>query len=442
METVSRWERKLSIKCSDVVFATEEMVSMLCQAIKQSHSGAVAHDCTLALDFQCRHSGLGDDSFSKILAEAFPAIMRKSGRVVLANLDARGNKLTDVVLSEFVEIVNLHKSARYRYKVSSPIGGTINLSDNSIVNPQTLITTCLGLSQVSVLDLSRNTIPTTIVTICQKYMHSMQKLDLGHQKVAISAAEMTSALREKMGLGKSPDGQKSATTPGQSLLSLLQKGTGGSPVPPSGRGMSLSDLETQLLTRAAVVDDVGGATATAVGTTTVHAALRVFSPFEGAVPLCGLELQVDDGGYRVVRVTEKPGQNNSVREGDLITHIGGESLGDRGTIRTVFGRNLREGVSVTIVRGGSLPAKPSGPVWRELNFGLMLAGAGLEWRPSSFPQTAQQAKLVCEAGNVEGELDLAEAPILQLKGDVAQVDKVMRQFCVVIVKSALANRRA
>jgi hypothetical protein len=58
----------------------------------------------------------------------------------------------------------------------------------------------------------------------------------------------------------------------------------------------------------------------------VRVPLRVFTPFSGATPLCGLELRIDSLGYRVVRVTEKPGQDGNIREGDIITAIDNETL--------------------------------------------------------------------------------------------------------------------
>jgi hypothetical protein len=183
--------------------------------------------------------------------------------------------------------------------------------------------------------------------------------------------------------------------------------------------------------------------------------LKVFTPFSGAAPLCGLELRVDPLGYRVVRVTEKPGQDGTIREGDLITAIDGEPLADLSceALRATFARRLRDGVQLVIQRPNELsPAdfnpEPQTSVERKLDFGLMLLGAGIDWRSlvSKFSVAVQQAQIVCESVGVEGKLETAPSspdgsPVLYLKGPSGLVDKAMRQFCVVIVKGALLQQQ-
>jgi len=202
--------------------------------------------------------------------------------------------------------------------------------------------------------------------------------------------------------------------------------------------------------------------------TIVRVPLRVFTPFTGATPLCGLELRIDPMGYRVVRVTEKPGQDGNIREGDIITAIDGDvligshvglsatnDLDREKTIRTNFGRKVRDGVMVTIQRpssvsGSDLHPDPSTVVERKLDFGLMLLGAGIDWKNlvGKLPMAVQQAKVVCQSFGIEGKLesipnvdDPNATPFLTLKGPAGLVDKAMRQFCVVIVKGALLQQQ-
>lgn len=195
---------------------------------------------------------------------------------------------------------------------------------------------------------------------------------------------------------------------------------------------------------------------------TVRVPLRVFVPFAGATPLCGLELRVDPLGYRVVRVTEKPGQDNNVREGDVITAIDGEPLvalpgvGEserEKAIRGTFGRRLKDGVQLIIQRPQEVTPADLNPdnnviVERRLDFGLMLLGAGIDWRglAAKFPLAVQQANVVCQSLGIEGKLEPGSAgtdasPLLMLRGPAGLVDKAMRQFCVVIVKGALVQQQ-
>jgi hypothetical protein len=195
----------------------------------------------------------------------------------------------------------------------------------------------------------------------------------------------------------------------------------------------------------------------------IRVPLRVFIPFNGATPLCGLELKIDNLGYRVIRVTEKPGQDGNIREGDIITAIDGEALtspsvstDDREKhIRLNFGKKLKDGVIVTIqrpsfVNNADLHPDPNTVVERRLDFGLMLLGAGIDWKSlvGKLPMAVQQAKVVCQSFGIEGKLesipsvdDPNSSPLLTLKGPAGLVDKAMRQFCVVIVKGALLQQQ-
>jgi hypothetical protein len=200
------------------------------------------------------------------------------------------------------------------------------------------------------------------------------------------------------------------------------------------------------------------------GPTLLKVPMKVFTPFAGATPLCGLELRIDPLGYRVVRVTEKPGQGGNIKEGDIITAIDGDSLAGAGNlqldgaasgIRATFGKKLRDGVIVDIQRPKTITSADLHPdantvVERKLDFGLMLLGAGIDWRSlvNKLPMAVQQAKVVCQSFGVDGQLDPVTntsdpnaTPVLTLKGPVGSVDKAMRQFCVVIVKGALLQQQ-
>ena len=237
-------------------------------------------------------------------------------------------------------------------------------------------------------------------------------------------------------------------------------------VTPVPAGRSLSDLEAALKSNATSITSPTLKPADRTPPklyTAVRVPLRVFTPFAGATPLCGLELRVDPLGYRVVRVTEKPGQDGNLREGDVITAIDGEplvafpgasELEREKSIRAIFGKRLRDGAMLIVQRpmtvaSGDLNPDNAVSVERRLDFGLMLLGAGIDWRNlvSKFPMAVQQAKVVCQSLGIEGKLEAAAptqssdaSPVLTLRGPAGQVDRAMRQFCVVIVKGALVQQ--
>jgi hypothetical protein len=236
----------------------------------------------------------------------------------------------------------------------------------------------------------------------------------------------------------------------------------GSGMPAVGR--SLSDLEASLKQQLSSTGVKSPQLAPKSSQTysAVRVPLKVFTPFPGATPLCGLELRIDQLGYRVVRVTEKPGQDGNIREGDVITAIDGEPLvalpgiseadRERG-LRSTFGKRLRDGVQLIIQRPievttGDLNTDPNTSVERRLDFGLMLHGAGIDWRSliSKLGVAQQQATSICQTLGIEGKLEAlgqgAEtSPALVLRGPAGLVDKAMRQFCVVIVKAALLQQQ-
>ena len=258
------------------------------------------------------------------------------------------------------------------------------------------------------------------------------------------------------------------------VMSLFSAAAAGNSPGPNfgGKGMSVSDIEANLMRndKGVVVSSPRSRPAESPPPlweppySNLKAPLKVFTPFAGATPLCGLELRIDPLGYRVVRVTEKPGQEGNIKEGDIITAIDGESLAggtasssENGAtaIRSTFGKKLRDGVIVDIQRPRKVTSADLHPdtnavVERKLDFGLMLMGAGIDWRTlvSKFPMAVQQAKVVCQSFGVEGQLepvtnmnDPNATPVLTLKGSVGMVDKAMRQFCVVIVKGALLQQQ-
>jgi hypothetical protein len=172
-----------------------------------------------------------------------------------------------------------------------------------------------------------------------------------------------------------------------------------------------------------------------------------------------LELRVDQLGYRVVRVTEKPGQDNNIREGDVITAIDGEPLvalpglaeAEREKIiRNTFGKRIRDGVQLIIQRPIQVSASDVNPdsnviVSRRLDFGLVLLGAGIDWKNlvSKLSMAVMQAHVVCQSLGIEGQLDAdsPDGPVLILKGPCGLVDKAMRQYCVVIMKAILMQKQ-
>ena len=606
---LSKWQYKLVVSFSEVVLASD-MIVTLCQAIKQSIK-RVDHDCQLHVEIECRNSELSDDSFRRILAETSPNVMRKSGRVCFGKLELFGNKIGSESIREFLQIVNLNKDAKYRYKFSHAFNGLIDLSNNELTNideienflsavgsppsgslPVVLLLgnnffgatfstavedwktkhhlkvvddsesgdedlepregvcgrkRCVGncwFHLVNVLDQNEPTEiePTDPVEAISGFITPAKEDSLGGGSTPPTIEDMTKALLA--GLKITPGQPSKVTTPdgashvfsnknkdpertgnvveqlmraaanstpstggiveqakdqmksediSKSLLNLLQatsrakeqptpptgmtpnvmslfnSAAGNSPGPAfGGRGVSLSDVEASLMKS----DRVGSPPSRPTQSppivdsapTLLKIPLKVFTPFVGAAPLCGLELRIDPLGYRVVRVTEKPGQGGNIKEGDIITAIDGESLAGTGSnqlegvavaIRSKFGKQLRDGVIVDIQRPKMITSADLHPdantlVERKLDFGLMLLGAGIDWRSlvNKFPMAVQQAKVVCQSFGVDGQLDPVTStgdphatPILTLKGPVGSVDKAMRQFCVVIVKGALLQQQ-
>lgn len=603
MSPLSKWEYKLSIAFPSVVLSPD-MIVTLCTAVRQSVK-QVGHDCILFVDMDCTNSNLSDDSFSKLISEAAPAAMRKSGRVGVSKLALSGNRLTDSVISEIKDLAKLNANARYKYRTPTPVasGSIVDLSwnhikeiasveylvgdrfvkipeqsadafervwidvENNFLDPVALQVKISALvadekrkiTLCSKDDVEAEPSPAATVPKCSKTgcvakcrIHFVKealvnqrdqiesiteetesltaandgfvtppsgaedKVDV--QSVAVeeefgvdispSIEEMTKALlaglkiSPKTAEAKKPDAPSagSAEDISRSLLNLLHASAAtktkevstpppssampqnvinlfaasksmpaGQPAPaPASRGMSLADLEATLKTGTVTASGVMSQTLKPVEKvppklyTTVRVPLKVFTPFASATPLCGLELRVDQLGYRVVRVTEKPGQDGHIREGDVITAIDGEPLvalpgvaeGEREkVIRATFGKRLRDGVQLIIQRPTQVSWSDLNPdnatmVERKLDFGLMLLGAGIDWKnlAAKLPMAVMQAKLVCQSMGIEGKLEHTDgttdtSPVLTLKGPAGLVDKAMRQFCVVIVKGALLQQQ-
>ena len=516
---IGKWEQRLTVAFPQVVLS-EEMVTTLCLGIKQSVK-QVSHDSILLIELDCTNGLLSDESFIKIVSEAAPMAMRKSGRIGISKLLARGNFLTEKSLDELVGIAKLHKDAKYKYKVKEVIGGgeaTVDLSLNnlSLISNLDAFLSCPSLKSLTFfLNISNNKYNLSALAgllknnACKIKVSPESLLEQKNQdeeeedeeqveskELAASSApssasspsveEMTKALLAGLKISKPSRGSEdisrsllnllhaSAKQKEEAVLSVSGSSNGlinknvqnlfdassktastslsNKPLD-AGVGMSLTELEASLKQQPkppSLVDRPF---------TTVRAPLKVFTPFPGAAPLCGLELRIDALGYRVVRVTEKPGQDGNIREGDVITAIDGEPLvalpgiipqTDREkAIRNAFGKRLKDGVQLIIQRPNELASADLNPhndtpIERKLDFGLMLLGAGIDWRSlvSKFPIAAQQAGVVCQAFGIEGKLETADSsPILHLKGPAGLVDKAMRQFCVVIVKGALLQQQ-
>ena len=379
IETVSRWGRNLSVSFPDIVL-TPEMVQTLCQAIKQSVHQSVGHDCTLDVSIDCVNANLGDDLLSAILAEAMPLVMRKAGRVSLSKFNVAGNPLTQRTVDELKQVIQLHREAKYRYKV--PVSVSVDLES-------ILATSLQEMSQAILSGLkSKSVLPADVTT-------------------SISKPLLSSAMSDKTDV----------TSISKSLLSMLQKNKPPSVLKNSDKMMSLAELEARIVTppKSPV--------------TTLRVNLHVFSL--GATHLCGLELQLEPDGYRVVRVTEKPGQGGRVKEGDLITHVAGHAL-EPSSMRQVFGTSLADGVQVTIKRGEYEKVKDENKtVVRELDYELTTAGAGVTVTGAA---AAQQAQLVCQTFGLEGGIEQKK---FRIQGPLAKVDQAMRQFCVLLVKAGV-----
>ena len=620
---LSKWQYKLVVSFSEVVLAPD-MVGTLCQAIKQSIK-RVDHDCQLHVEIECRNSELPDESFRRILAETTPNVMRKAGRICVDKLDVCGNKIGSETVREFLQIANLNKDAKYRYKFPNAFTGLIDLSMNQLNKIDELdtfiqaigspssgsslpVVLCLAGnflgSPLPLLEEWRSKYHLTVVgddessgeedsegsdrgcsrkrcgkncwfhlteasVLNQKDPNEAEVVAVETDPVEALSGYITPAREESTaGSGALPPTPPSIEdmtkallaglkiTPGQpskvvtpdgtahtfpnrnkdpertgnvveklmqaaaaasaatsstsrivdhakdqmksediskSLLNLLHATSKAkeqaTPPPPTGmtpnvmslfssaaagsspgpalvgnKGISLSDIEANLMRNDRVSSPEAPALWEQPAFTNLKAPLKVFTPFAGAMPLCGLELRIDPLGYRVVRVTEKPGQEGNIKEGDIITAIDGESLAGGASsntesgataIRSTFGKKLRDGVIVDIQRPRKVTSADLHPdintvVERKLDFGLMLMGAGIDWRTlaSKFPMAVQQAKVVCQSFGVDGQLepvtnmnDPNATPVLTLKGPVGSVDKAMRQFCVVIVKGALLQQQ-
>ena len=549
-----KWEYLLSVAFPDVVLSSD-MVVTLCVAIKQSVK-QVTHDATLVVELDCTNGALPDDSFRRILAEAAPNAIRKSGRVAFGKLLACGNLLTEKSLDELASIAKLNKDAKYKYKRKEVLflsGCSVDLSWNQLSSEAALhsffekvilipnvkgkpvsVNVCNNRYNPTKLRLAmmkeedKNSEGTRLRLLSDSFTSQQPQLeDAGFvtppsephaaasssksssddADVSYSVEEMTKALLAGLKISPPPTAAavSSTTTPiktnnsediSRSLLNLLHaKQKDAAPFssslsknvqnlfdssskssssaaaalvktpPPNVIGMSLTDLEASLLKQPATSSASVSSPPVAEKRpfTTVRVPLKVFTPFLGASPLCGLELRVDPLGYRVMRVTEKPGQDGNIREGDVITAIDGEPLvslpgipkTDREkVIRSTFGRRLKDGVQLIIQRPhepapGDLNPDPDVPVERKLDFGLMLLGAGIDWRSliSKFPLAAQQANVVCQSFGIEGKLETISpesadgSPVLHLNGPAGLVDQAMRQFCVVIVKGALLQQQ-
>ena len=505
--STGKWEYKLSVAFPSVVLSGD-MIVTVCVAIKQSVK-SISHDSTLLLDLDIANAELSDESFLKILATAAPMAMRKSGRIAFANLKLSGNQLSDRAVEELVGILTLNREAKYKYRAKTLVSGTVDLSSNRIASVKIIESflklALAGESGLILLNLENNSIdPAALAkvvaeigaTVCafeddesgvcagtncvakcrihiaRKSIHDSSAQGFETPAVATeepsqpSIEEMTRALLA--GLKITPPGTERKTPLAEpasgtediskSLLNLLHESasklkSAGAERTTTMNGRSLSDIEASLIRPKPPSQPTYSA---------VRAPLKVFTPFAGATPLCGLELRVDSLGYRVVRVTEKPGQDGNIREGDVITAIDGEPLvalpgisdSDREkAIRSTFGRRLKDGVQLIIQRPINVAPEdinpdPSTMVERRLDFGLMLLGAGIDWRMlvSKLPVAQQQAAVICQTLGIEGKLDTMAAgpdasPALWLKGPAGLVDKAMRQFCVVIVKAALIQQQ-
>ncbi len=487
------------------------MVVTVCVAIKQSVK-SVAHDCNVLIDLDVANSELGDEAFLKILSTAAPMAMRKSGRVAFVNLVVSNNGLTDRSIEELANIVSLNKEAKYKYKAKDVLltGCIVDLSRNKLTSISLIESLLFNVPSIVLVNLENNMLQlsefvnSSKATLCafedsnedncagtrctKKCRLHLTRDSLETQRVPEtplpepikdlehSASEMTKALLA--GLKITPPSSEKKEEPtatediSKSLLNLLHASASKlrtpsvsetNPSPPmnqtvqnlfaaaSAGGRSLSDIEATFFKQPATVPQPKY--------TAVRAPLKVFTPFPGATPLCGLELRVDPLGYRVVRVTEKPGQEGNIREGDVITAIDGEPLvalpgvseTDREKhIRTTFGKRLKDGVQLIIQRPVSVGPEDLSPeqstaVERRLDFGLMLLGAGIDWRSliTKLPVAQQQAAVICQTLGIEGKLEFGtdSSPLLVLKGPLGLVDKAMRQFCVVIVKAALVQQQ-
>ena len=573
MSASGKWDNRLKIAFPSVVLSPD-MIVTVCTAIRQSVK-TVAHDCNILLDMDLTDAELSDDSFSRILSNAAPMAMRKSGRISFINIRLGGNRLTDRTVEELGLIFSLHRDAKNKYKVKDPIGEgcVVDLARNRLKSVTSIATMLNGAlarpgGPLFLIKLENNWLDQAalekliqidflgIATVCpvddeddvgdnnnccglsckppgKKCRLHVSSDSLVNQLLggggsdeddndddnaapisrragssgfitpsqveekAPSIEEMTRALLAGLKITPESSGPPTATksTPppleaksssediSRSLLNLLHASasklrsssqvvgepamnqnvmnlfnsgrTSGSPVPPAS-GRSLSEVEALLKSSSstAASPPVKPKSVTAAYAA-VRVPLKVFTPFPGATPLCGLELRVDPLGYRVVRVTEKPGQDGNIKEGDVITAIDGEPLvalpgvaeSDREkAIRATFGKRLKDGVQLIIqrpieVQPSDLNPAPSLAVERKLDFGLMLLGAGIDWRMllTKLPVAQQQALVICQGLGIEGKLETSpeSSPLLVLKGPAGLVDKAMRQFCVVIVKAAL-----
>jgi hypothetical protein len=533
--SVGKWEYKLTIAFPSVMLSPD-MIVTVSTAVRQSVK-TVPHDCNLAIDMDCSDTELTDDSLSKILSNAAPMAMRKSGRIIFRNLRLANNQLSDRTIEELSSVAQLNKDAKYKYKAAHAFGPgcVIDLSGNQIksvdslgvliktlpaaVKPPVLINASNNMMQASsiqsvLVDELKATVcgfeesdedstkcsGTRCCKNCQVHLAS-ESLSLQREPEPSLAdaeerirsgfitpkddsreaphqptiEEMTKALlaglkitpdtsgppsAEKKPVPAATSQSSSAEDISKSLLNLLhasanklkaQESDSANVLLKSGR--SLSEVESTMKQQA---------TPPPQKYTAVRVPLRVFTPFQGATPLCGLELRVDPLGYRVIRVTEKPGQDGNIREGDVITAIDGEPLvalpgisdADREkTLRSTFGKRLRDGVQLIIqrpteVNPSDLGPEPNTVVERRLDFGLMLLGAGIDWRLliSKISVAQQQALAICHTFGLEGKLETSgqgadASPVLVLKGPAGLVDKAMRQFCVVIVKAALLQQQ-
>jgi len=520
IQPAGKWDNKLSVAFPSVVLSAD-MIVTVCVAIKQSVK-SISHDSTLLLNLDMMNAELSDESFLKILSTAAPSAMRKSGRIAFSNLKLGGNALSDRSLEEIVSILVLNREAKYKYRAKVLVAGTADFSGNklqSIKLVESFMKTAssadgggvvlvnfennqldvgglkklvkeLG-SQASLCEAEEGETESVCagLTCVSKCRFHITNNSLGNQLPpevvpAIesvpetgesgfvtpapepeqssrqpSIEEMTKALLA--GLKITPDSVASDKKPppsegtediSKSLLNLLHASASKLKSGVHVAGRSVADLEASMRPPKPA----------APAYSAVRAPLRVFTPFPGATPLCGLELRVDPLGYRVVRVTEKPGQDGNIREGDVITAIDGEPLvalpgigeSDREkAIRNTFGKRLKDGVQLIIQRPINVHPEDLNPdasviVERRLDFGLMLLGAGIDWRMliSKMSVAQQQAMVICQGLGIEGKLETTSpgpdaSPALWLKGPAGSVDKAMRQFCVVIVKAALLQQQ-
>jgi hypothetical protein len=297
------------------------------------------------------------------------------------------------------------------------------------------------LSKTLLAGLRKNQTPPSVTSAAVvAQTQELLKSGISTEEVSKSLLSLLHASTKERGVdlgGGKPSGDK--PTGLSMLFEAATKAASSLPATPLTGGVSVSELEAtmKIIPAPPVV---------------INANIHVITPIPGSAPLCGVELRVEPyKGYRVIRVTEKPGQSGRIKEGDLILSIDGHDLwGKTGqAMRDIFGAHLRDNVGVTIERvdGGNslLPERqsPEALVERKLDFALMLTGAGVDSKhalSAQLPHIAKQAHLISQSFNIDGRIDQSEGqpPMLVLKGRANLVDKAMRQFCVVIVKAAIA----